>query len=104
MNGIRKERFRQFFIFFKGGGVLTIFFLFEQLSDNQNQRKIKNERKVVHEYTFLKLGQFKTNLFYLSVHGKSYTKPKKNSKMRNISSWSFQSFLFEWQFTGSLTN
>lgn len=28
----------------------------------------------------------------------------KNSKMRNISSWSFQSFLFEWQFTGSLTN
>lgn len=26
MNGIRKERFRQFLIFFKGGGVLTIFF------------------------------------------------------------------------------
>lgn len=26
MNGIRKERFRQFFIFFKGRGVLTIFF------------------------------------------------------------------------------
>lgn len=91
--------------FFKGGGVLTIFFLFEQLSDNLNQKKIKNERKVVNnEYTFLKLGQFITNLFYLSVHGKSYAKPKKNSKMRNISSWSFQSFLFEWQFTGSLTN
>lgn len=99
-----KNGLGNFFIFFKGGGVLTIFFLFEQLSDNLNQKKIKNERKVVNEDTFLKLGQFKTNLFYLSVHGKSYAKPKKNSKMRNISSWSFQSFLFEWQFTGSLTN
>lgn len=75
-----KNGLGNFFIFFKGGGVLTIFFLFEQLSDNLNQKKIKNERKVVNEYTFLKRGQFKTNPFYLSVHGKSYTKPKKIQK------------------------
>lgn len=45
MNRIRKERFRRFFNLFKGGGVLTIVFLFEQLSDNLNQVRLKTRGK-----------------------------------------------------------
>lgn len=40
-----KNGLGDFLIFFKGGGVLTIVFLFEQLSDNLNQKRLKTRGK-----------------------------------------------------------